>query len=90
MFGLGCFYGDFDKSVTEDWVIWGVILGWYGVFFFWRLRLTVDIERHGVESWAGNAKRKGDGVKWSRARGGGGCIYVVNIASVWHGKVNLF
>jgi len=27
MFGLGCFYGDFDKSVTEDWVIWGVILG---------------------------------------------------------------
>lgn len=49
-----------------------------------------DIERHGVESRAGNANANGHGVAKARSWGGGGCIYVVNIASLWHRKVNLF
>lgn len=50
----------------------------------------VDIERHGVGSLAGNANANGHGVAKARSWGGGGCICAVNIASVLHGKVNLF
>ena len=49
-----------------------------------------DIERHGVESRAGNANANGHGVAKARSWGGGGLNCAVNIASLWHGKVNLF
>ena len=49
-----------------------------------------DIDDTGVEPWAGNANANGHGVAKARSWGGGGLNCAVNIASLWHGKVNLF